>query len=346
MRTENRTPYFDYLRVFASFAIMILHISAYNWYRLDVNSFEWQVLNFFDSIVRWGVPVFVMISGALFLDREIPVKKIYSKYIFRMVTAFVAWAIVYMYFLDGSIAEKVSLLICGQYHMWFIFMIIGLYMCIPIIKPVTQDGKRMKYYILLAFLFAFLIPQMVMLADDFGGEVVAQRMAEISADVSNMNMQLVFGYASYFILGYYLHKTDLNKKQRTIIYLCGMVGFAATIGLTLIVALKTQQVCLKYYDNFTVNVLFESIAVFTWFKYRKCRFPQLYPLIVKLSQYSFGAYLVHVLIIDQLDVYFGLNTLSFNTILAVIFIGIVVFVISFLISAIINHIPVVKKYVV
>lgn len=346
MRTENRTPYFDYLRVFASFAIMILHISSYNWYRLDVNSFEWQVLNFFDSIVRWGVPVFVMISGALFLDREIPVKKIYSKYIFRMVTAFVAWAIVYMYFLDGSIAEKISLLIQGQYHMWFIFMIIGLYMCIPIIKLVTQDVKRMQYYLLLAFVFAFLIPQMVMLVDDFGGEVVAQRMAEISADVSNMNMQLVLGYASYFVLGYYLHKTDLNKKRRTIIYLCGILGFAATIGLTLIVALNTQQVCLKYYDNFTVNVLFESIAVFTWFKYRKCRFLQLYPFIVKLSQYSFGAYLVHVLIIEQLNVYFGLNTLSFNTILAVLFIGIVVFVISFLISAIINHIPVVKKYVV
>ena len=49
----ERTIYFDYIRVFATFAVIILHISAQNWYSTDVNGFDWQVFNFFDSIVRW-----------------------------------------------------------------------------------------------------------------------------------------------------------------------------------------------------------------------------------------------------------------------------------------------------
>ena len=95
---KDRTVYFDYLRVFAAFAVIIIHTAAQNWYSVDVNSFEWQVLNFYDAIVRWGVPVFVMISGSLFLGKEIPLKKIYAKYILRMAISFIVWSVVYTVF--------------------------------------------------------------------------------------------------------------------------------------------------------------------------------------------------------------------------------------------------------
>lgn len=72
---------------------MVLHISAQNWRVTDVISFEWNVFNFYDSIVRWAVPVFVMISGALFLSREYSIKKIYGKNILRILVAFF-WVIV------------------------------------------------------------------------------------------------------------------------------------------------------------------------------------------------------------------------------------------------------------
>ncbi len=60
-KTE-RTAYFDYLRVFATFAVIVIHVSAQNWYITDVNEIYWQTYNFYESIVRWAVPVFVMIS--------------------------------------------------------------------------------------------------------------------------------------------------------------------------------------------------------------------------------------------------------------------------------------------
>lgn len=116
--------------------------------------------------------------------------------------------------------------------------------------------------------------------------------------------------------------------------------------MDLIVALKTQSGCQNYYGNFTVNVLFEAIAVFTWFKYKKYDQDWLNAFIRKLAKYSFGAYLVHALVIEQLNIRFGLNTLSFNAVFAVICIGVLVFTISFAISAVLNKIPVVKKYMV
>ena len=95
-----------------------------------------------------------------------------------------------------------------------------------------------------------------------------------------------------------------------------------------------------------MNVLFETLGVFTWFKYQDYKFEFLNEQISKLSKYSFGAYLVHVFVIEAVDVIFGINTLSFNPVGTVICIGIIVFVISFTISAVLNQIPVIKKYIV
>ena len=86
--------------------------------------------------------------------------------------------------------------------------------------------------------------------------------------------------------------------------------------------------------------------MFTFFKYRKYKCEKLNSIIEKMSKYSFGAYLVHVLIMEQLDKRLGLNTLSLNPILAILMISVIVFIISFIISALLNKIPIIKKYVV
>ena len=159
-------------------------------------------------------------------------------------------------------------------------------------------------------------------------------------------MHPIMGYTSYFVLGYYLNNLELNKRQRMVIYLLGIFGFAVTVLLDLAVALRTQQYCSHYYSYFSVNVLWESLAVFVWFKYHSFNNSMLNDLVRKLSVYSFGAYLVHALVIEQLDLHFGLNALSFHSTLAVPCVSILVFVISFSVSALINQIPVLKKYLV
>jgi len=76
---SGRMVWIDHLRVLATFAVVVLHAAARNWYSADVHGFEWRVLNIYNGFVRWGVPVFIMISGALFLNRDIPVRQLYGR---------------------------------------------------------------------------------------------------------------------------------------------------------------------------------------------------------------------------------------------------------------------------
>ncbi len=264
-----RIVYMDYLRVFATFAVMILHISAQKWYTTDVNGFAWQTFNFFDSIVRWSVPVFVMISGALFLDRDIPLRRIYAKYVLRLMVAFFVWSAIYALFSDGDIATRVFMFLKGHYHMWFILMIAGIYICMPFIKAIINSETRLKYYLILAFIFAFVIPELLTLVSDFAPYVIIKSVQTVNQHANTMRMHIVLGYASYFVLGYYLNKVDLSKAGRIIIYILGIIGSIATIFLDLIVALRTQKCYSMYYGDFNVNILLESMAVFTWFKHKK-----------------------------------------------------------------------------
>ena len=87
----KRNLYLDYLRIMATVAVITLHVAAQNWSNVNITSYEWKVFNIVDSAVRWGVPIFVMISGALMLDndRVLSVKKLYGQKILRIIIAFV-----------------------------------------------------------------------------------------------------------------------------------------------------------------------------------------------------------------------------------------------------------------
>ncbi|GAB7209335.1 acyltransferase [Dickeya oryzae] len=57
-------------RIVSTFAVIVLHISAYTVSLAELGSLSWWAGNIYDSLTRWCVPVFVMISGALLLSPE------------------------------------------------------------------------------------------------------------------------------------------------------------------------------------------------------------------------------------------------------------------------------------
>ena len=80
---NNRILYPDILRILAVFAVMMIHVSASGFYTNPVQSFTWQVVNFYECMVRWAVPVFVIVSGMFFLNlskRDNFVKTISQEY--------------------------------------------------------------------------------------------------------------------------------------------------------------------------------------------------------------------------------------------------------------------------
>lgn len=122
-----------------------------------------------------------------------------------------------------------------------------------------------------------------------------------------------------------------------------------TIFYAKIFSVPKEEMAASFHDNFTVNVLLESIAVFVFAK-NHLEFPKAgkraKELLKKLAENSFGAYLIHAMVITQLNHLFGLNTLSFHPAVSVPVIACITFVISFAISGILHKIPVLKQYIV
>lgn len=355
--SSKRQIWIDYLRVIASMAIVVLHVTAYNWYLVDVNSNSWLTFNFFDSLVRFGVPIFVMISGTLFLNKEVDMAHLFKKHILRLILAYVFWCAVY-YFLGGnSIREQfvllskgnllsLSTLIRGHYHMWFIPMIIGLYLCIPLLKKITENEKLTKYFLVISFFFGVLLPELSSLFRDFTGETVSVVTDSLYGVINQVDVNVVLGFSFYFVLGFWLVKKEFSAKQRMVIYILGFAGFLLTFALTYAASQRNVVPTDTYYDYFSVNVLMESVAVFVLFKDIRFKENKGSKTASLLSKYSFGVYLVHVLLIEQIYRWFGIDTLSFATYVSVPAISLVVIVGSFLISALLNLIPVVRDYLV
>lgn len=348
---ENRTVYFDYLRVLATVCVVFIHED------LPVGELGGAcgklteyVSAITDSMAMWVVPVFVMISGAIFLNRDISVKKIYSKYALRLLVAWIVWSVVYGVSTVEPLSEQVRNIIHSrrQVHLWFLPLMIGLYICIPILKQITASKSVTKYFLSLALIFNFLFFHISLFIGYFGSDFLfrLKNISGIDHFVKLMELHLVSGYSSYFVLGHFLNKSQLSPRRRTVIYALGFVGFVSSCIFYLIQPYRneTRGVSFFFPDGyFLVNFLLEAVAVFVFFKY--CNLKQ-NRVITTLSKYSFGAYLVHYLVLKQLSSRFGLNVLSFNPIVSFVVVGTVAAAISFAISALLHQIPIVKKYLV
>lgn len=95
-QNKKRIIQFEVLRVIVAFGVVMLHTSAQR-FNESFLSAEWDARNLYDSLVRWSVPIFVMICGALFLDskKKINVKKLYTKNIAHLFFILVLWSIIY-----------------------------------------------------------------------------------------------------------------------------------------------------------------------------------------------------------------------------------------------------------
>ncbi len=339
---SKRIIYLDLLRIIATFMVIILHIAGGPWQSLPIHSINWQAANIYDSIVRCSVPLFVMISGALFLDpnKNITIKQIFSKYISRLVIAFLFWQIIYCsyYFFTVStdIKSIIILFVTGYYHLWFLYMICGLYLITPILRKITEDEKITKYFLILALFFNSIIPLLLKIPI----------LSYFNTPFNNIVYHLTLGYSSYYVLGYYLSKKDLSKKQRKIIYGCSLLGFITVILGTIMLSNYNNKADELLFATSYLPVVLESIGLFVLVKYSKnCFTNKTKQLIFNLSKYSFGIYLSHALVIDLLS-NLKINVYFANLFITIPLLALLIFIISLIISFILNKIPIIKKYIV
>lgn len=142
--------YGDAIRILGTVAVVIGHCADMHLDRQPL-SMNWWACNLWDSAVRWAVPAYILLSGALLLDparTETP-KKFYHKRLMRIGIPLVFWSIFFMWFsvyYTHWVTPKrawMDLLIGQPYvHMHFIFRIAGLYAFTPMIRVFLRHSSR------------------------------------------------------------------------------------------------------------------------------------------------------------------------------------------------------------
>lgn len=335
---KHRQTEFDILRIIALLAVIVVHSSG-----IGISTTQSKcVLVFIDSIITWQIPVYVMISGRFFLDpeREMPFRKL-LKAILRLVIAFVAWDVVYQlfYVLSGTYAGLnwkgiLSQAVMGPYHFWYLFMIVCLYAITPFLRKIAEDKRLMEYFIILFLLFEFLTY--------FGAylPVIGNTVAEV---LIKTNFHFALGYSGYYILGYYLYKYGIPDGLEVLLYVLSVVLLIAA-GVATVHRALLEGTNEEWYTKYLMpNIAVEAAAIYTVFTKRVSKHhfsDRAVKWISKLSEYSFGVYLIHALILEFIGMT-GFTTYGSLFVFPVIVIATVV--ISNILVGLLRKIPLIGK---
>lgn len=340
---KQRQTELDILRFFATLAVIVIHIG-----RIPYVSECWASGLFDVSIAPFvsSVPVFFMISGRFFLDerKTITLHTLFRKNIFRLTFTFVLWSAVYtMYYVwDGTYAELnifgiLTEYIHGPVHFWYLYATVGLYLLTPLFRKIVQD-KAVCRYALVLFAVYNLTTQYLIYLPKVGGIV--------EHAVGRLGLESLSGYMGCFLLGYvlYINQKKITKRWEITIYILGAVLMSLTyiLDISISVELRSSDFVKQ---NQKPNVIFYSAAIYLFFIKRvsKCAFSdRIRKLFAKTTEYGFGVYILHALVIE-LFIFLPFPARPMSPALVTVVLTVCVYIVSFLLTAMIRKIPGVGK---
>ena len=270
---QERNSKIDFLRCIACISVVIIHTVAVFWYDtpvplLSLNDYfdnfkitfsqnlvsyqtkEWFYCSVVDALARFSVPVFVMISGGLMLNKCHLEYNYIKKKVIHLIRLILTWGGVQgiIYLVKCTVTdEKVAvvkllrMIIKGPGAFWFLYMIIPLYFMAPILKEILKSKEISKYFLVMWIVFGLLASTFKIFFSSF------QELPQLEY------LNCVPVYIGYFFLGGYLEKYGVSKRIRNFICVGGIIG----------VLIMTFGVPTGLFHNFTTPLCaLYSTAVF------------------------------------------------------------------------------------
>lgn len=220
----KRIYYLDILRILATLAVLFNHIplAAIDVFKKDATNVDRWIVHSDNHIVHFAVPLFVMITGALLLkpERKIDYRKVFTKYVWRMVviTALVgtvyAWMEIYFKDKHFSLIQIPQALLNTWEghtwkHMWYLYMLIGLYLVTPVLKAIVNyfSQKELDCLICVGLFFTSIWQVMVVFYD-----------LELGIKFPVMSV-----YVFYMLLGYRLSDTEFRMRKPLVIAVVAII---------------------------------------------------------------------------------------------------------------------------
>ena len=344
---HGRVAQFPLIRIFACLAIVLLHLlyASTVYFKDAISMNQLTAAKTVLSLVEWAVPCFLMITGALLLspDKEIPAGKLW-KYIRRMLIALIIFTLIfqiYQMIFEGErslIVPWLKNFIQGESwsHLWYLYLMIGLYLMIPIYKIVTgHAGDRLLTY--LVILYAAVISVLPLLGV-FGLK-------------SGFYIPVTYIYPIYLFLGYMIHSGRLHVTKRTAWILA--IGCSAALVLLSCLRrplgndfLNADQ--LAAYDVLfgysSILVIGQTIGIFTLLdRMNVSEYGRTSRFVRSLDECGFGIYLIHMIFIRFAFKHLEINPYTSGGV--VIFAGMTVtfFFAAYVITFLLRKIPLVDR---
>lgn len=347
----NRIFYLDQLRALAIIGVISIHVSAAFLVRLDPNNINWLIADFFNVVGRFAVPVFLMLTGVLLLNRDYNILEFFKKRYPRILIPFIFWGIVYVifafifqdraiYFTSLSTAlpfvSNIFLGVKGYLtHFWYVWLILSIYLIMPIINKWIRNSsiREIEYFL--------------------GIWIITSLFGSFNIPTFNLDLTYFTGPIGFVILGYYL----ANKKNKILenIWLWLLLFIISTITRILIVYSLSLSVdrLLMGVDTYHILSVIQGASMFLFIKNfnDKGLFKKISiflkngivgRLTVSLSRYSYGIYLMHMLFLSSLPV-IGLDFATKSAIKWIPLLIILILILSWGTLAVLNRIPIVNK---
>lgn len=338
----------DIIRIIACAMVVVIHVAGYGMEIMNPETWNWQVRNLVVSMTKCTVPIFFMMSGALFLNREISIKQLYKKYISHILVLWIVWSSFYAvidyvaYIKNGetSIVFFLERFFLGHYHLWFLPSLLAAYIMYPLLYKMAHTlDKNHILYLGVIVLFGIVFKETL---DPF-------LMSPIWDGIWN-DLAVPGGFVGvvYFVLGYYLDKKVdiLPARLWIIIYGCAVLVIA---GINQGCSLYCKEPLSITYGYLSFGVMISAVAIFSFLiqKIRSVRLKAMQMNIIKeISGCTLGIYLMHTFFIEQVFRRIGLMQENYPVIVSIILFSTLSFGISLLLTWCIRRIPILRKWIV
>lgn len=355
---KQHIVWFDTVRLIAMVLLVCCHSAdPFNFYAGNGQSLvDHQFIGaLWGSAMRPCVPLFVMLTGALLLPMRQETGAFYRRRISRVLWPFLIWSVLYNLFppflallgCDSSsiitffsyagetpmtmsyaaqkIAEIPLNFTAVACHQWYIYLLIGLYLYLPVFSAwVEKATERAKLYFLLAWGVTLLLPYYRYFVSPyvFG-----------TCSWNDFGMLYYFaGFNGYLLLGHYLrhHTTSLRLTL-----LCGIplfaVGYLITFyGFTNMRALpdSTETMMELFFTYNSINVVMMTIPLFMIAPHIRITNTRITRLLANLTVCGFGIYMAHYFLIGPCFVL--VNSLHIPLLLQIPLSGILAFSLTWL----------------
>ena len=339
------TRYLNTLRVLAVFGVIMIHVfSPLNLYFTAALT---EQESYFCTVLRnfwqWCVPLFVMITGVIFLDpqKEITLEKLFKKYLLRIILALFIFGIPYAFleiFFDAryrfsfpQTGAAVMNVFQGKLwdHMWYLYMIAGIYLMLPLFKTfVNNRGRRpLRYVIIILFIFTSAAP---------AAENIFSWKIGFYIPVNSV-------YVFYLLLGHYIHNYKVNVNRKALLLLL-VLYYVSAVLLPLnksFINNISGGGGIIFFDYSSPIVIMSAFSLFCIMRRRNAP-GKVFDI---LSPMCFGIYLIHTLFINFLYKFIKFSPERFPLIIVIIGVSTITIVLSIGFTYMGRRIKIIRKYV-